>query len=253
MRHDKALWIATVSSITLSMGTYIFFKKKYSKYMNGIKLVNSKNTNLIKSFVPFQEWCHNVSENLLSGGNVLENVRIIEEYKFGKKIGILLMEAKIKYENTFLSGLVVLRCPSCAILMWYQKNGEIYVLMIRQPRVAMGKFVWEVPAGMLDGETKNVKGKMLDEIKEETGIYPEKEKLDYLDTCYSSCGITDEKYMLFSLEIDPYCVLNIHPENLGTKDEVTKNIKVFNINEAPREDVKFLALKCLFLDKKFDV
>ena len=38
---------------------------------------------------------------------------------------------------------------------------------------ATGKLLWEVPAGMLDGDA-NIRGKMFDEIKEETGIIIDK-------------------------------------------------------------------------------
>jgi 8-oxo-dGTP pyrophosphatase MutT (NUDIX family) len=250
MKYDSVFKLITTTGIILGLSTYFLKKKVNAKYINSIKIINSKETSLISSFVPFKQWYKTVSENLLSDVNTIENIRIIEEYKFGSNLGFLLMNVKLNYEKKFLPGFVVLRGPSCAVLMWYKKNEEKYVLMIRQPRVATGKLIWEVPAGMLDGETNNIKGKMIDEIKEETGIFPEKEKLMYLGTSYSSCGITDEQYIFFSLEINSNCVLDLHPENLGTDDEIISNIQVFNINEVPTEDVKILALKCLFLDMK---
>lgn len=249
MKNDNALALATTAGMVFGISIGFFLSKKRNKHLIN-KKVTTENSELIKNFEPFKEWYASVEENLLNDRNYLEKIRVIEEYKFGNKLGFLIMDVKLNYEEKYIPGFVILRGPSCAVLMWYEVLGEIYILMIRQPRLATGKLVWEVPAGMLDGESDDIRGKMMDEIKEETGIIPEKEKLVYLDTSYSSCGITDEKYIFFSMEIDPKCVLNINPENLGEDDEIIKNIQVFNINEAPQEDVKFLALKCLFLDAK---
>lgn len=235
---------------SLPLLSYLILSQKRIRHLIK-KKVTTENSELIKNFEPFKEWYASVKENLLNDENYLEKIRVIEEYKFGNKLGFLIMDVKLNYEEKYIPGFVILRGPSCAVLMWYEVLGDIYVLMVRQPRLATGKLVWEVPAGMLDGETKSIKGKMMNEIEEETGIIIEEEKLVYLDTSYSSCGITDERYIFFSMEINPSSVLNISPENLGTDDEIINSIHIFNINEAPQEDVKFLALKCLFLDAKY--
>ncbi len=249
MKNDKALALATTAGMVLGIG-FFFISKKRIKTLIQRNTTTPENSELINNFEPFKGWHATVKENLLNDGNRLEKIRVIEEYKFGNKLGFLIMDVKLNYEEKYIPGFVILRGPSCAVLMWYEVLGETYVLMVRQPRLATGKLVWEVPAGMLDGETDNIKGKMMNEIEEETGIIPQKEKLVYLGTSYSSCGITDEKYIFFSMEIDPKCVLDLNPENLGVDDEIIKNIQVFNIRKAPQEDVKFLALKCLFLDAK---
>ena len=77
------------------------------------------------------------------------------------------MEVNTAFRDKIIPGIVLLRGPSCAVLLWYVVDEVKYAIMIQQPRVATGKLTWEVPAGMLDGE-KDVKGKMFEEIKEET-------------------------------------------------------------------------------------
>tara|TARA_B100000214_G_scaffold375310_1_gene361112 strand:+ start:4533 stop:5225 length:693 start_codon:yes stop_codon:yes gene_type:complete len=219
------------------------YNKRKQRY-NKIEINTDLDEELLDNFAPLSAWKENMKMNLVKNGAHIEDVNIINGYKFGPRLGFVYMEAKVKYEDKYIPGVVLLRGPSCAVLMWYKKDNNIFVLMIEQPRTAIGKLTWEVPAGMVDGE-ENIKGKMFDEIYEETGIISnDVNNLIPLGKTYSSCGILDEEIYLYSLNIDSSCVQDLHPGNCGIDDEIITNISVFDINNAPTSDMKFLALRC---------
>ena len=105
----------------------------------------------------------------------------------GKRVGFLYVDVDASHEDRKVPGKILFRGSSCCVLMWCVIDGNIHVLLVKQLRLPTGKFVWEVPAGMVD-ESNNIHGKMMDEINEETGIKPEGEKLNYMGKGFTSCG-----------------------------------------------------------------
>ncbi len=78
------------------------------------------------------------------------------------------------------------------------------VLLVSQPRQAIGKQTWEIPAGKLEyGENPKECG--IRELNEETGY--ECSSFDYFTSFYSTPGFCDEKIYLFQAK-DPTPVKN---------------------------------------------
>jgi hypothetical protein len=101
---------------------------------------------------------------------------------FGRNIGFMNIKALLRKDRDpkELDRVVFLRGSSVAVLMILRPKDarhERYVIMTEQPRVgACSTMFLEIPAGMLDGE-KNVKGKAIQEIQEETHLEIRKEEL----------------------------------------------------------------------------
>jgi hypothetical protein len=216
----------------------------FTKFGIVVKCPFSINVQDVKKFKPFNDWFDRAE---CDGSIVYESIEILNTYMFGKKIGFLFMnvtgfyvEGEVKKQ---IPGAVFLRGNSCAVLVWYRKNDEKYVVLINQFRMAANGYIWEVPAGMMDDDDNNAKGKMFDELYEETGIdvNKSKNKMVQVNTVYSSPGILDEQYHLFSIEIEEEEVKNMTICNKDD-DEIITSVASFNVKSCPTDDVKLLAL-----------
>ena len=215
----------------------------FTKFGIVVKYPSSINIQDVKKFKPFNDWFERAD---CDGSIVYESIEILNAYMFGKKVGFLFMnvtgyyvEGEVKKQ---IPGAVFLRGNSCAVLVWYRKNDEKYVVLINQFRMAANSCIWEVPAGMMDDDN-NAKGKMFDELYEETGIdvNNSKNEMVQVPTVYSSPGILDEQYHLFSIEIEEE---ELKSMTIGNKndDEIITSVASFNIKSCPTDDVKLLAL-----------
>jgi len=157
---------------------------------------------LLEGFAPLEEWQKNLSKGLLVQGVEVKKVTVREAYMFGPRIGFLFLDADLVLDGRPIPGAVLLRGASVSALLWYRVSGVVHVVMVRQPRVATGRMVWEVPAGMADGEG-TLKGQMFKEIYEETGLTFNTDDLICHGSRLTSCGILDEDMVLYSKEIDP--------------------------------------------------
>jgi ADP-ribose pyrophosphatase len=94
--------------------------------------------------------------------------------------------------------LDVVRHPGAAAVVPFET--EQTVLLIRQFRHAAGGFIWEVPAGKLDGETPEVCAAK--ELEEEVGRRPG--RLERLASIWTTPGFTDEVIHLFAaFDLEP--------------------------------------------------
>ncbi|HEY6506600.1 MAG TPA: NUDIX hydrolase, partial [Vicinamibacterales bacterium] len=81
----------------------------------------------------------------------------------------------------------IIRHPGSVVIVPVDDNGS--VVLVRQYRHAVGRHVWELPAGSLKpGES--VEGAAVRECHEETGLIPD--RLDYLGAYYPTPGYCDE-------------------------------------------------------------
>jgi ADP-sugar diphosphatase len=88
------------------------------------------------------------------------------------KIGFLKFKAAVRNkENTAMSAVVFMRGGSVAMLLLIKciDDGKYYTVLTRQPRVPIGGALYEIPAGMLDGNG-NFAYVAAKELEEETGI-----------------------------------------------------------------------------------
>jgi 8-oxo-dGTP pyrophosphatase MutT (NUDIX family) len=200
----------------------------------------------VHEFAPFREWLTTLRENLLGCEDTcLRSITVRDVYTVGNRILFLFLDVDVTMRNVRLPGAVLLRGATVAVMLWYtDDDGNVFVVMVRQPRVATGRMTWEVPAGMIrsDGD---IAGSMFDEIREETGLTVNVADLTHHRTTrpFTSSGILDERVELFSLKIDP----SIIPERLvdvtcGNLDEgeLVTNVVALCIDD-PRvmDDAKF--------------
>ncbi|XP_021735967.1 nudix hydrolase 14, chloroplastic-like [Chenopodium quinoa] len=130
----------------------------------------------------FQQWLKNLqAENgaLNNGVMSLNKVLIQGVDYFGKRIGFLKFKADVidKEMGKKVPGIVFARGPAVAILILLESEGETYAVLTEQVRVPTGRFVLELPAGMLDDDKGDFVGTAVREVEEETGINLNKEDM----------------------------------------------------------------------------
>lgn len=110
----------------------------------------------------------------------------------GKVVNLWIEEVHLP--NGHLVTLEIVRHPGAAAVVPLHQNGE--VTLIRQYRHASGGFIWELPAGKLDGEDPAVCA--LRELEEEAGLAAA--RLTHLGWIFTTPGFTDEKIHLYLAE-----------------------------------------------------
>ncbi|KAL9242859.1 hypothetical protein vseg_016817 [Gypsophila vaccaria] len=123
----------------------------------------------------FQQWLRNLQAErgvLVDGSLSLNQVIIQGVDYFGKRVGFLKFKADIVDKETGekVPGIVFARGPAVAILILLESDGETYAVLTEQVRVPTGRFVLELPAGMLDDDKGDFVGTAVREVEEETGI-----------------------------------------------------------------------------------
>lgn len=83
-------------------------------------------------------------------------------------------------------------------------DAQGYVTMVRQHRVAMDKFTWEIPAGKLDSPTEDPFSAAKRELEEETGLQAEHwQLLNRIDTTPGFCTERIALYLATGLSQHP--------------------------------------------------
>ena len=189
----------------------------------------------------------------------LESLEITDINMFGSNVGFYKGKAEAYDEKGGIihSNIFFNRGGSTAILFIVKTliNGveETLVPVAEQVRLPVGKRLCELPAGMKDGETGQVKGPIIKEIREEIPIGD----LDENDPRLFSLGApiipsgggSDEAIDLWCMEIDISYekYLELISDTFGNKQEHEEiNIKFLRyedlLQEAPRlEDAKLLS------------
>jgi ADP-sugar diphosphatase len=155
---------------------------------------------------PFVDWAEGIGADASIHKAVVENVHIQSMDMFGPRVGFLKIKATVTVDGKTVPGIVFMRGGAVAILVVLKHEDKLYTVMVRQPRIAVGKMsLAEIPAGMLDG-LGDFTGVAAKELKEETGIViNEKDLVNMTDLAYGetypgmypSCGGTDEFNKLF--------------------------------------------------------
>jgi len=155
--------------------------------------------------VPFKDWCTRMAKDPKIK---ISDIHIQSLDMFGPRVGFIKFKAGATVDGKFVPGIVFMRGGAVAILVVLKNkdDGKYYTLIVRQPRIAIGKDNFpEIPAGMLDGEG-NFGGVAAKEMKEETGLNIKQDDLidmthlaygDQFPGMYPSCGGSDEFNRLF--------------------------------------------------------
>jgi len=143
-----------------------------------------------------QDWVSCLSDNL-----VVEKIDIQTVDMFGQNVGFIKFNATVKCKELPVPGIVFMRGASVAILIILSLHGEKFILCTKQARFPIGNCEFlEIPAGMMD-EEGNFLGVAAKELREETHIEIDKDKLIHLGGMYPSPGGCDERIQLFAIEL----------------------------------------------------
>ena len=170
----------------------------------------------ILSFRPFINWQKQIQALKIS----VEQVEIQDVDYFGTRVGFLKFKAVCKYEDgTTLPGIVFSRGESVAILVVVQTPSTKYVVLVEQIRIAVGKPVLELPAGMMD-DNDSITGVAVQELQEECGITLKHENLIEMARLSPSPGACDEFITIFKTTIDmsDEDALSLHGKLSGLRD-----------------------------------
>ncbi len=115
----------------------------------------------------------------------MEPVRTREAYR-GR---IIRVEVQTRSEGEY----DVVRHPGAAAVLPLTPDGE--VVLVRQPRPAIGQPLVEIPAGLLDQRDEDALSCAARELLEETGY--RHRTIEFLGGYFSSAGFTDEYDHLF--------------------------------------------------------
>lgn len=196
------------------------------------------------SSVKFTNWREKLQTNFT---NFIIDVKDVD--MFGDKVGFIKAVVDLKIDGKKIPGITFIRGDSVSILTEIRTENNSYFVLVYQPRVPVGDFIYENPAGMMD-ESGDPVGVSIQEIEEETGIKIKKENLKFLDSVYTSPGFTDETVHLYHviLNMTEYEVLKLNNRLTGTENELI-SLKVVNKKDYLRLNKTAIGLSSLYLAK----
>ncbi|KAK4747868.1 hypothetical protein SAY87_014454 [Trapa incisa] len=123
----------------------------------------------------FKQWLTNLQSEtgvLANGAASLKHVLIQGVDMFGNRLGFLKFKADIfdKETGEKVPGIVFARGPAVAVLVLLDSEDTTYAVLTEQVRVPIGRYILELPAGMLDDDNGDFVGTAVREVEEETGI-----------------------------------------------------------------------------------
>ena len=196
------------------------------------------------SSVKFTNWREKLQTNFT---NFIIDVKDVD--MFGDKVGFIKAVVDLKIDGKKIPGITFIRGDSVSILTEIRTESNSYFVLVYQPRIPVGDFIYENPAGMMD-ESGDPIGVSIQEIEEETGIKIKKENLKFLDSVYTSPGFTDEIVHLYHiiLNMTEYEVLKLNNKLTGTENELI-SLKVVNKKDYLRLNKTAIGLSSLYLAK----
>ena len=123
-------------------------------------------------------------------------------------IGLMTIKLSLIHSElkTPIPGVVFLRADAVALIVTEFYRGEIWTLLVRQPRAPAGKFMLEAVAGMLqkmerdNEDVLTLTGTAIKELKEEADIDIQPRELTYICDYWPSVGGTREKITCYHVE-----------------------------------------------------
>ena len=111
------------------------------------------------------------------------------------------------------------------ILPYFKKENRLYVVLIKEFRHPLNRYIYSTPAGCIDeGETQVESA--IRELKEETGASV-KNIVQVAPPAYSTAGLTDETIIAFEAEVE----LN-GEQQLGKTEEIY--VETIALSEIPK-------------------
>ncbi|KAG9445161.1 hypothetical protein H6P81_016501 [Aristolochia fimbriata] len=182
----------------------------------------------------FKQWLKNLQSDsgILCRRDIsLKRVLIQGVDMFGRRIGFLKFKADVVDKETGqkIPGIAFSRGPAVAVLILLEADGQTFVALTDQARVPVGKFILELPAGMIDDDGNDVVGTAVREVEEEIGISLKLESMvnltSFLDPStggkvFPSPGGCDEELSLFLYRgrVSEEVIEAMHGKEMGLRD-----------------------------------
>ncbi|EWS72660.1 NUDIX hydrolase (macronuclear) [Tetrahymena thermophila SB210] len=218
---------------------------KLGKHQVEVSLVRGDNVSQeifekVQQSKKFKDWI----DEFDTTGLTVKSIKIDYVFMFGPNVGfvILYTDCITQSHNIKLPGFIFMRGKAvCMLVIVNQK----YMLLCKQYRVPVGKWLIEAPAGMID-ESGHFSGVAAKELKEETGIDIDIKDLVDLGGFYPSPGGCDEELLMFAVEKDlseeklKEITSKIHGEH---DEQITIEIQEYNMkNVIQTKDAKLMCL-----------
>jgi len=201
-----------VTALFVSIGSVLEHARRCVQWYTG-------SPELLSAFPPYAAWVaalHAKDGLVGSGVATLHSVNVRDVFFFGARPGLARINAALlDTRDEPLPGAVFLRGDSAAVLILVPRDGVEHVVLVRQPRVPVGKMLLEIPAGMMDAN-HNFCNVALRELLEETGIRATPEQLRPLRRVYASPGGSDEAIQYYTLKLSTF---SPPPYPLGVREE----------------------------------
>ena len=105
-----------------------------------------------------------------------------------------------KVEDLSVNNTSKIYADAVRILPYYKKDNQIYVVLIKEFRHPLNRYIYSTPAGCIDEGEEPIKS-AIRELKEETGATV-KSIVQVSPPAYSSAGLTDETIVVFEAEVE---------------------------------------------------
>lgn len=193
--------------------------------------------------MPFQKWLSRLSR---FPNYVVEAIEVTDLNRFGPRLGFSKFTARVRdtVSGVYVPGITLLRGDSVAVMVIIRCSDDPYMpkklLLTKQFRTPVGKEVLELVAGMMD-DSQQLKGKAIDELREESGIELDGKDLFNLtqwagmeEGIMMSPGLLDEHIHLFftEIELSREDILNLEDQEHGVRGEG----EVIRLHTIPLQD-----------------
>lgn len=219
--------------------------------MEKIKYPEGAPMDLFKASTLIPNWLASISKDIeLIEGRII-NIDLFP----GPRIGFLEIEACYKFEGKqyterfFLSGKGIYIIP----LLKCIEDGEIYTTLVKQPRVALGDFTFELPSGMADDST-NYKYIAVKELEEECGLIAKEDELESVtDFLFTTPHLSDDyvKAYYYTRALHLSEIQKLEGQHHGADEDEQISLKIIKLNEFSKYvNEGYSSLACLACIRK---
>lgn len=170
----------------------------------------------------FVRWVNNLKKNFDLKSIIIHNV-----FMFGKRVGFIVAEADVYFNDKKVPGIAFLRGDAVSIMPVLECENKLYTVVVTEPRVPIANPEQTgFPCGMIDDDAVHVAA--LKELSEEVGSEFDISPSDLLDL---------GKFSLSSGGCDEYMNLKVFVKNVD-KSLLDKLHNRINISEKENEQIK---------------
>jgi len=190
---------------------------------------------------------------------------------FGSNVGFLYLTAEAYNQSGYkLPGTAFIRggAVCCLLIVQNTDTNQYFMVVVEEIRVPIGASVIQTPAGMRDN-SNNIKGKIIDEIREETGITISNQMVNssdisqiisdtliHFDGFYPSQGGCDEYIDIFAYltQMNSAQLAAVNGRLLGNADEdemIKVHIQPLNWSTIDESKDSKLIVAASKFDRKF--